>query len=119
MAEHSQNDRRAARSVRGRGLGSKIKAGLASLKDFDANDQLAPVSVTARDRGGGKARIDMRDGTRSGSPAMGPRPAASWLALGSWAHRVEPAPPTLAAQRRRGRFTAVRRGPERADSARK
>ena len=44
---------------------AKIKAGLESLKDFDANGLLAPVTVTAKDHGGGgKTRIDMWDGTK-------------------------------------------------------
>lgn len=43
----------------------KMKKGLESLKDFDANDLLAPVTVTAKDHGGGgKTRIDMWDGTK-------------------------------------------------------
>jgi len=44
---------------------AKIKAGLESLKDFDANDLIAPVTVTAKDHGGGgKTRIDMWDGSK-------------------------------------------------------
>ena len=44
---------------------AKIKAGMESLKDFDANDLLAPVTVTAKDHGGGgKTRIDMWDGAK-------------------------------------------------------
>ncbi len=44
---------------------AKIKAGLESLKNFDANGLLAPVTVTAKDHGGGgKTRIDMWDGTK-------------------------------------------------------
>jgi len=44
---------------------AKIKAGLESLKDFDANGLIAPVTVTAKDHGGGgKTRIDMWDGNK-------------------------------------------------------
>ncbi|MFO1220155.1 MAG: ABC transporter substrate-binding protein [Burkholderiaceae bacterium] len=44
---------------------AKIKAGLESLKNFDANGLLAPVTVTAKDHGGGgKTRIDMWDGAK-------------------------------------------------------
>jgi branched-chain amino acid transport system substrate-binding protein len=44
---------------------AKIKAGLESLKNFDANDLIAPVTVTAKDHGGGgKTRIDMWDGAK-------------------------------------------------------
>ena len=44
---------------------TKIKAGLESLKNFDANGLLAPVTVTAKDHGGGgKTRIDMWDGAK-------------------------------------------------------
>lgn len=44
---------------------AKIKAGLESLKNFDANGLIAPVTVTAKDHGGGgKTRIDMWDGTK-------------------------------------------------------
>lgn len=44
---------------------AKIKAGLESLKNFDANGLLAPVTVTAKDHGGGgKTRIDQWDGTK-------------------------------------------------------
>ena len=44
---------------------ARIKAGLESLRDFDANGLIAPVTVTAKDHGGGgKTRIDMWDGTR-------------------------------------------------------
>ena len=43
----------------------KIKDGLESLRNFDANGLLAPVTVTARDHGGGgKTRIDMWDGSK-------------------------------------------------------
>lgn len=43
----------------------KIKAGMESLKDFDANGFMAPVTVTAKDHGGGgKTRIEMWDGTK-------------------------------------------------------
>lgn len=42
---------------------TKIKAGLESLRNFDANGLIAPVTVTAKDHGGGgKTRIDMWDG---------------------------------------------------------
>jgi branched-chain amino acid transport system substrate-binding protein len=43
----------------------KIKDGLESLRNFDANGLLAPVTVTAKDHGGGgKTRIDMWDGSK-------------------------------------------------------
>jgi branched-chain amino acid transport system substrate-binding protein len=39
------------------------KAGLESLKDFDANGLMAPITVTPEDHGGGgKTRIEMWDG---------------------------------------------------------
>jgi len=51
---------------------AKIKAGLESLKNFDANGLIAPVTVTAKDHGGGgKTRIDMWDG-------------AKWVPQGDW-----------------------------------
>jgi branched-chain amino acid transport system substrate-binding protein len=44
---------------------AKIKAGLESLRNFDANGLIAPVTVTAKDHGGGgKTRIDMWDGAK-------------------------------------------------------
>ena len=44
---------------------AKIKAGLESMKNFDAGGLLAPVTVTAKDHGGGgKTRIDMWDGSK-------------------------------------------------------
>ena len=44
---------------------AKMKKGLESLRNFDANGLLAPVTVTAKDHGGGgKTRIDMWDGTK-------------------------------------------------------
>jgi len=44
---------------------AKIKAGLESLRNFDANGFMAPVTVTAKDHGGGgKTRIDMWDGAK-------------------------------------------------------
>ena len=44
---------------------AKIKAGLESLRNFDAGGMLAPVTVTAKDHGGGgKTRIDQWDGTK-------------------------------------------------------
>ncbi len=44
---------------------AKIKAGLESLKNFDSNGLIAPVTVTADDHGGGgKTRIDMWDGAK-------------------------------------------------------
>ena len=44
---------------------TKIKAGLESLRNFDANGLLAPVTVTALDHGGGgKTRIEMWDGAK-------------------------------------------------------
>jgi branched-chain amino acid transport system substrate-binding protein len=43
----------------------KIRGGLESLRNFDANGLLAPVTVTAHDHGGGgKTRIDMWDGSK-------------------------------------------------------
>lgn len=43
----------------------KIKDGLESLRNFDANGLIAPVTVTAKDHGGGgKTRIDMWDGSK-------------------------------------------------------
>ena len=44
---------------------AKIKAGLESLRNYDANGLIAPVTVTAKDHGGGgKTRIDMWDGSK-------------------------------------------------------
>lgn len=44
---------------------TKIKDGLESLRNFDANGFIAPVTVTAKDHGGGgKTRIDMWDGSK-------------------------------------------------------
>jgi len=41
----------------------KMKKGLESIKNFDAGGLIAPVTVTAKDHGGGgKTRIDMWDG---------------------------------------------------------
>lgn len=43
----------------------KIKDGLESIKDYDANGMMAPVTVTAQDHGGGgKTRIEMWDGAK-------------------------------------------------------
>jgi branched-chain amino acid transport system substrate-binding protein len=43
----------------------KIKKGLESLRNFDANGLIAPVTVTAQDHGGGgRTRIDMWDGSK-------------------------------------------------------
>jgi len=43
----------------------KMKRGLGSLRNFDANGLIAPVTVTAKDHGGGgKTRIDMWDGAK-------------------------------------------------------
>ena len=43
----------------------KMKRGLESLKNFDADGLTAPVTVTAKDHGGGgKTRIDMWDGAK-------------------------------------------------------
>ncbi len=43
----------------------KIKDGLESIKDYDANGFMAPVTVTAQDHGGGgKTRIEMWDGQK-------------------------------------------------------
>lgn len=44
---------------------AKVKAGLESLRNYDANGLIAPVTVTAKDHGGGgKTRIDMWDGSK-------------------------------------------------------
>ena len=44
---------------------ASMKVGYESLKDFDANGLLAPVTVTAQDHGGGgKTRIEMWDGQK-------------------------------------------------------
>ena len=43
----------------------KIKKGMESMKDFDAQGLIAPVTVTAKDHGGGgRTRIDMWDGQK-------------------------------------------------------
>jgi len=43
----------------------KMRLGLESLRNFDANGLIAPVTVTAKDHGGGgKTRIDMWDGAK-------------------------------------------------------
>ncbi len=43
----------------------KIKDGLESLRNYDANGLIAPVTVTAKDHGGGgKTRIEMWDGAK-------------------------------------------------------
>jgi branched-chain amino acid transport system substrate-binding protein len=43
----------------------KLKNGLESLRNYDANGLIAPVTVTAKDHGGGgKTRIEMWDGTK-------------------------------------------------------
>lgn len=43
----------------------KIKDGLESIKDYDANGMIAPVTVTAKDHGGGgKTRIEMWNGSK-------------------------------------------------------
>ena len=43
----------------------KMRRGLESLQNFDANGLMAPVTVTTKDHGGGgKTRIDMWDGTK-------------------------------------------------------
>lgn len=44
---------------------AKMKAGYESLKNYDANGLFAPVTVTAKDHGGGgKTRIEMWDGAK-------------------------------------------------------
>jgi branched-chain amino acid transport system substrate-binding protein len=44
---------------------ANIKTGLESLRNYDANGFIAPVTVTASDHGGGgKTRIDMWDGSK-------------------------------------------------------
>ncbi|WP_342130513.1 ABC transporter substrate-binding protein [Hydrogenophaga sp. OTU3427] len=57
---------RAAIKAGGRPLTpAKVKTGLESLRNFDANGLLAPVTVTAQDHGGGgKTRIEMWDGAK-------------------------------------------------------
>ena len=43
----------------------KMKKGFESLRNFDANGLMAPMTVTAKDHGGGgKTRIEMWDGTK-------------------------------------------------------
>lgn len=43
----------------------KIKSGLESLKNYDANGMIAPITVTTQDHGGGgKTRIEMWDGSK-------------------------------------------------------
>ena len=43
----------------------KIKTGMESLKNYDANGLIAPITVTAQDHGGGgKTRIEMWDGDK-------------------------------------------------------
>jgi branched-chain amino acid transport system substrate-binding protein len=43
----------------------KMRRGLESLRNFDANGLMAPLTVTAKDHGGGgKTRIDMWDGSK-------------------------------------------------------
>ena len=43
----------------------KMRRGLESIRNYDANGLIAPVTVTAKDHGGGgKTRIDMWDGTK-------------------------------------------------------
>lgn len=43
----------------------KMKTGLESIKDFDANGLMGPMTVTAKDHGGGgKTRIEMWDGSK-------------------------------------------------------
>ena len=43
----------------------KIRKGLESLRNYDANGFMAPLTVTAQDHGGGgKTRIDMWDGSK-------------------------------------------------------
>lgn len=43
----------------------KIKSGLESLKNYDVNGLMAPITVTAQDHGGGgKTRVEMWDGSK-------------------------------------------------------
>jgi branched-chain amino acid transport system substrate-binding protein len=43
----------------------KVRRGLESITNFDGNGLIAPVTVTAKDHGGGgKTRVDMWDGTK-------------------------------------------------------
>jgi branched-chain amino acid transport system substrate-binding protein len=51
---------------------AKMKDGLETLRNFDANGFMAPVTVTAKDHGGGgRTRIDMWDGSK-------------WVPQGEW-----------------------------------
>ena len=44
---------------------AKIKAGMESIQNYNANGLMAPLTVTAKDHGGGgKTRIDMWDGSK-------------------------------------------------------
>jgi len=46
-------------------LWEKLKAGLESIKDFDAQGLIPPVTITAKDhQGGGKGRISQWDGSK-------------------------------------------------------
>lgn len=55
---------RIAMETSGEFTSASMKAALESLKDFDANGLMAPVTVTAEDHGGGgKTRIEMWNGT--------------------------------------------------------
>jgi len=43
----------------------KMRKGMESLKNFDADGLVPPLTITAKDHGGGgKTRIDMWDGTK-------------------------------------------------------
>jgi len=43
----------------------KMKKGLESIKNFDAGGFIAPITITAKDHGGGgKTRVDMWDGSK-------------------------------------------------------
>ncbi|HLT77079.1 MAG TPA: ABC transporter substrate-binding protein [Ferrovibrio sp.] len=45
--------------------GAQLKAGLESIKDFDAQGLIPPVTITAKDhQGGGKGRISQWDGSK-------------------------------------------------------
>lgn len=42
-----------------------MKKGLESIKNFDAGGFIAPITITAKDHGGGgKTRVDMWDGSK-------------------------------------------------------
>jgi branched-chain amino acid transport system substrate-binding protein len=57
--------RRAVKAEKATLTPEKMRRGLESLKNFDANGLMPPLTVTAKDHGGGgKTRIEMWDGTK-------------------------------------------------------